>query len=659
MKVTLTILILFLLMEAKAQTGEQLERLVERGDGETRLDEFTGQELEYYKRHPLNLNEAERDALGSLGILTPLQVDQFIRYRQATGQLIDIYELQAIPYFDLATIRGLLIYARIGVGIPLNRNTARSHEILSRTSRILEKSSGYQAGASRRYEGSPYYLLLRYRYRLGNLISAGFLGEKDAGEPFFRKVQKKGFDFYSAHLFVRNWKKLKAFAIGDYTVNLGQGLICWQGMGLGKSAEVMSIKREAPVLAPYRSAGEFYFHRGAGFTVALGRFETTGFFSTRRVSASGSDDSSGVFSGIVSSGYNRLPVEWEKKGVIGLKAAGGNLSYRQRATRVSLNVYWYEFSKALKKRELPYNLYILPRRSDLKMGLDFSSNYKNLHLFGETAVQGLEGKALLVGGLLALDSRMDLSFVYRNLSKRFSSLWGSAFSENALPGNEKGFYLGLAFRPFYGLKIHGYADFFSFPWLKYRVNAPSKGEEYQILISYAPDKRSEIYFRFRYERKEANVVSLLPHINGVRRQGSRVHIDKELTERFRVQSRMEWVSYGSGKLKEQGFLWYGEMGVKVSHSLKGNFRIQVFDSEGFNSRIYAYEQDILYSFSLPANSASGVRYYWNLNWEINKQLDCWIKISRSLFTKPGIGSGFDEIEGRHRTELKLQVAARL
>jgi len=642
-----------------AQTGEQLERLVERGDGDTRLDEFTGQELEYYRRHPLNLNEADREALESLGILTALQVDQFIRYRQATGQLIDVYELQAIPHFDLATIRRLLIYAKVSAGIPLNKNTAGSHEVLSRTSRIIEKSNAYKNGSSRRYEGSPYYLLLRYRYRLGNIISAGFLGEKDAGEPFFRKVQKKGFDFYSAHFFVKNWKKLKALAMGDYTVNLGQGLICWQGMGLGKSAEVMSIKREAPVLAPYRSAGEFYFHRGAGLTIGSGKFEATGFFSARRISASGSGDSSGIFSGIVSSGYNRLPVEWEKKGVIALKAAGGNITYRERTTRLGLNAYWYQFDRTLRKRELPYNLFILPGRSDLKLGLDFSSNYKNLHLFGEAAVQNSHGKAFLLGGLLALDSRMDLSFVYRNFSPQFSSLWGSAFSENALPGNEKGLYLGLAFRPFYGLKIHGYADHFRFPWLKYRVNAPSSGEEYQLLISYTPDKRSEIYLRFRSEIKEMNVSAPLPYVNKVRRQGWRVHIYKELTEWVSVQSRMEWVSYGSGRLGEQGFLWYAELAGRISRSLKGNCRLQLFDSEGFNSRIYAYEQDLLYSFSLPANSESGLRYYLNLNYELSKKLEFWMKISRSVFSVPGIGTGSDEIVGSHRTEVKFQAAVKL
>ena len=73
-------------------------------------------------------------------------------------------------------------------------------------------------------------------------------------------------------------------AMGDYTVNLGQGLIQWQSLAFEKSPEVMAIKRQAPVLVPYRSAGEFYFNRGIGITLQKGRFETTAFASYKKIS---------------------------------------------------------------------------------------------------------------------------------------------------------------------------------------------------------------------------------------------------------------------------------------------------------------------------------------------------------------------------------------
>ena len=56
-----------------------------------------------------------------------------------------------------------------------------------------------------------------------NLLQFGVVGDKDAGEQFFSGAQNLGFDFYSIHLFARNVGRIKALALGDFTVNMGQG----------------------------------------------------------------------------------------------------------------------------------------------------------------------------------------------------------------------------------------------------------------------------------------------------------------------------------------------------------------------------------------------------------------------------------------------------
>ena len=61
---------------------------------------------------------------------------------------------------------------------------------------------------------------MRYRFKYLNNISIGFTMEKDAGESFipnkkaeelFGQRSTLGFDFYSAHFFLRNVGKFKAF----------------------------------------------------------------------------------------------------------------------------------------------------------------------------------------------------------------------------------------------------------------------------------------------------------------------------------------------------------------------------------------------------------------------------------------------------------------
>jgi hypothetical protein len=75
-----------------------------------------------------------------------------------------------------------------------------------------------------------------------------------------------GPDFKSGSLFIREAKVLKQLAIGDYQVQFGQGLTCWNSMAFGKSSFSVQVKRNAQNLRPYSSVNENSFFRGAGAT---------------------------------------------------------------------------------------------------------------------------------------------------------------------------------------------------------------------------------------------------------------------------------------------------------------------------------------------------------------------------------------------------------
>ena len=89
----------------------------------------------------------------------------------------------------------------------------------------------------------------------------------------------------------------------------------------------------------------------------------------------------------------------------------------------------------------------------------------------------------------------------------------------------------------------------------------------------------------------------------------------------------------------------------------GNIRLQYFNTEGYNSRLYAYENDVLYSFSIPVFYNKGYRYYANINYDLNKKISFWIKWAQTLYRdKSLIGTGLDEIKGNSKSEIKLQIA---
>ncbi len=91
-------------------------------------------------------------------------------------------------------------------------------------------------------------------------------------------------------------------------------------------------------------------------------------------------------------------------------------------------------------------------------------------------------------------------------------------------------------------------------------------------------------------------------------------------------------------------------------NLSTNLRLQYFETDDYNSRIYAYENDVLYSFSIPAFFDKGVRYYFNVNYDLNRKLSLWVRFAQIIYEeKTIIGSGLDEIESNRRTQLKLQL----
>jgi hypothetical protein len=87
-----------------------------------------------------------------------------------------------------------------------------------------------------------------------------------------------------------------------------------------------------------------------------------------------------------------------------------------------------------------------------------------------------------------------------------------------------------------------------------------------------------------------------------------------------------------------------------------NFRLQYVETGSYDSRIYAYENDVLYGFSIPAFSGKGYRYYINANYDVSKKLAFWLRWAQLIYNnRNSIGSGLDETPGNSRSEIKMQV----
>ncbi|WP_217601779.1 helix-hairpin-helix domain-containing protein [Chitinophaga sp. GbtcB8] len=635
-------------------------------------DDTRWQQLNAYTRHKMDLNLADAAALRSLGLLTPLQINSLLAYRRLLGKLISIYELQAVPGFDEGLINRILPYITVDAGLQPSyalRDYLHKgeHALLLRYGRQLELPRGYAHtdSTAAHYGGSPDQLLLRYRYNFPRYASWGLVMEKDAGEQFFKGAQKQGFDFYSTHLFIRNYKHIKALALGDFTVNMGQGLINWQSLAFGKSPVVLQVKREGEVLNPYASTGEFYFFRGAGITLQQRAWQLTAFVSLRKLDGnlfeSDTLEAASYISSFVTTGYHRTALEAAKRGALQQRSAGGNIVYDNGNWRIGLNVIQHKFSAPLQKNEQPYNLFAPEGDRFFNASIDYSGTWKNVHAFGETAVDA-GGHLATVNGILAgIHPKADVALLYRSYHRAYQSLYSNAFGNNYRPANESGWYAAITLRLTPQLKMEAYADLYRFPWLKYRVNRPgANGRELLMSLTYTPDKQTEAFIRYSHKTGWENSAGSNNYITPVApltRRSWRCQVSMPLGGPWKLRSRVELNHYTKNSDKQQGWLCFQELQYRFpTLPLRLSGRLTWFSASGSGSTLYAIESNMLYSNSVMQLNGDGWQYNINIRWGITKRIAVWLRWNQVMYRNAAtLGSGWDEVSGKQKSTIQLQA----
>lgn len=655
-------------------TEQQIENITEADESETEDDSYL-QSLQQYLKNKLNLNAATEAELKEFSFLTPLQIANFFNYRRLFGKFINLYELQAIPSWDVETIQKLLPFITVGPALSAKedfRMRLREGEsnLLARATYVLEKAEGFRrkgdTSATSFYPGGRERVLVRYKYQYRNLLQYGITAEKDAGEQWFKGAQKNGFDFYSAHLFARNIGIVKAIALGDFTVNMGQGLIQWQSLAFRKSVDVLNIKRQASILRPYNSTSEFFFNRGAGVTIGSDKLQFTAFASFRNVTGNINVDTSATsedfFSSLINSGLHRTPSEQENRNAVQMNSFGGNATYVQSNFKVGVNAVQFQFNRPFSRDNVPYNSFTFRGTKLTNLSVDWSYTWRNLHWFGEVANHNNTGNAMITGLMMSADPKVDLSFVYRNIEPQFQSIFGNAFTESTSPTNEKGLFAGASIKPNSKWRLDGYMDMYRFPFLRFRIDAPSYGKDFLVQLTHKPNKQLEIYTRYRQESRALNFNAdgemNSAVVDAVPRKNWRVQLQYKVSPVITLRQRLDAMWYDvDGPRESKGFLSFFDVFYKpVLKPFTANLRLQYFETDGFDSRIYAFENDVLYGFSIPAFFNKGFRYYTNINYDFSKKFSVWIRLARlEYLNQKVVGSGLDEIPANHRTEARVQI----
>ena len=568
---------------------------------------------------PIDLNATNEEELAQLVFLSPKQIDDILLYAEK-HPFESLYELRMIPSLEDYEIRNLLPFVRVGTQASDEKMYAREvfehakHEVLVRTdARNIEDFEGTD----------PVYVQARYKFDYQRRVTFGAQLRRPAGG--------KAEDLqYGGYVQLRDIGCLHTFVAGNYQASFGQGLVFANTFHAGKSAYVTSIGQTTEGLRYYSSVDGNGLH-GAGATLRWHWGKQTRLDVSALYSLQKANDS------------------------VRHHVIGANMTLRHKRLQVELTAAQNIWSDSIMPyRDAAYNQHYYRGKHQAVVGASARYNYGWFDAFAEVAVSENQtwGAGVLAGSRFYPTDGVSLIALYRYYSPWFDNALGYGFSESSRVGDENGGYVGIDVTRLRNWRFSGYADVFYFTGPKYGIpQSPSLG--FDVLAEASWGKELTGYGiratgRLRARKKGTNAI-YSARFQFDWKQGAwtlRTTADANLSGQ---PSAVSSQPYGVSVAQDVAYRF-----ARVPLTLRG--RLQGFDVREWANRIYLYEHDVLYAFSIPATYGVGGRAYLGLQWQIIDKLALYLKLSETVYWKQW---AVDHSKKTTRTDVHLLLRATL
>ncbi|MBR4677743.1 MAG: helix-hairpin-helix domain-containing protein [Bacteroidales bacterium] len=584
-------------------------------DGESG-DEFaqlSGEYIENLVSNPLNINTCTFSDFQNIPFLSDCQIEDILNYRMEYGRFFSLGELKGIPSIPVKNLKILQHFLYAGdVEETKQRKKLSSgtHTVMTTMKTVFEKP-----GQS---------FLIRYRYKLSDKIAWGLTSETDIGEKFSFGDKKYGFDFNSVYFRISDCGHLKKLVLGDFSVRFGEGLLYSGGFLTGKFSSGASYAANQSVLKEYTSSDENRFFRGAAAELGFGHFKADVFLSRNRLDAAVDGDS---FSSLKTDGYHRTNSELQNKDALTRNLAGMILSYNYKKIKLATACQYYNYDKEYTpERKLHY-----ANTRDDKEGFAFSFNCnysdKKQDFKTELSFDKDLNPAFIGFWLLKPANFLNFSMLYRNYSKKYLSFTAKSVGENSKTLNEEGVCFGASVQPCGFVLLEAWLDVFRFPWLTANLKMPSSGCDFLGQTTFFLSKKFNVMMRYKQSRKQVFLSADQDKTRGYFRITTKYSTEKNLV----FTNFVQWSFYNGLGMREKGYAVYQNFQYSLRKTpLSFSLRYGLF-SAPYNARIYAMEDDVTYSFSLPAYYNKGVRYYVNAAYQFLGRFTAQFRLSQSRY----------------------------
>lgn len=574
---------------------------------------------------PIDLNNTSDEELTQLYFLSPQQIDAILAYAYR-HPFESLYELRLIPELADYEIRDLLPFVYINRDAlnseTINTDALYAKEIFAKAHHEL--LTRIDARNIEAYEGTdPIYTQFRYRFDFRRRVTFGVQLRRPAG-GFARDLQ------YGAYLQLNDiTPHLHTLVAGNFQASFGQGLVLAPVFHSGKSMYVTSVGQQREGLRYYSSVDGEGLH-GAGATLRwewnkTTRLDVSALYSMRRANDS----------------------TWHH-------LLGANLTLRHKKLQVELTAIENLWSDSIHPyTNAKYNRHYFRGRNQAVIGASFRYNHGWFDMFGEVATaqnhqitndqspitKSHWGFGTIIGSRFYPTNGISLLALYRYYSPYFDNALGYAFSETSRLGDENGGYLGLDITRLRNWRFIGYGDIFYFSGYKYGLGDATRTLGYDAMaeIQYSWSKHpsfqggdgGRLSLRLRARQKGDATYSTRAQFDWV--QGSwslRTTAEANIIP-SKLSTLNSQLTYGYTIFQDISY----SLPLREGRGLGLRLRLQGFDAREWANRIYTYEHDVLYAYSIPAVYGLGGRAYLCLRWQIIPQLALYFRASGTVYAR--------------------------
>ena len=584
----------------------------------------------------VNLNTADENQLQQMLMLDFEQALALISYRELWPPLLSVNELFLIDGWDSSTVLRVAPFVITPWVVPddsLSKDDLlrfADHDLLLRFSGSTAKDTANP------YDGSRQKVLFKYSYNADDRVFAGFVAEKDPGEPVRFDSVHKGFDYYAGYVLYKGQKCIDQFIAGDYNLQFGQGLTFWSGFALSSGVEMTSGRRIAMDIRRHSGTEENDFLRGAAMTIKHKRLKATVFGSAHQRDANflvyDSIADEAMYSGFKSGGYHRNTAEIEEKNNLMEYLAGGNVSLSLPSMRIGITSCYQKIKGRFEEKSGTTDWYKYSGSDNLCAGIDFVATIRKMLFYGEGSMSINGSKAFVVGGDIIPDTRLHYSFNVRYADADFQNLHSSIFRLSS-GSNQTGLYQSVYLYLNRSISCSGYLDFSRRRAMKTGCHKPISETIGAARVNGTFGRDLKVYFQIAYKSSDDDAGAENSVSWRFYRQeslGSRLHVEHNISRCCRIQQRMAW-SKVIAENHATGFLYYLDFRLhNLRYPVTLSMRYTYFETDDFSSRIYSYESNVLYSFSVPAYYGKGSSCYLYFAWKPIRKLTLYGRVSTTL-----------------------------